>query len=473
MATYAVKLSSTVNRATLTEQHLYGASRLGMRRIDKRLYENGTSPSVLPDVQQNTLGNIAYEITNYLGNVNVVISDRKIWNTTANAFKAVTRNYTDYYPFGMEISSRTSVGTYRYGYNGMECDDENKGSGNSYTTEFRQYDPRLGRWLSLDPLASSFPWQSPYCAFDNNPVYFTDPTGLATEDWVKKEGSNKWEWDGDVKSSDAAKTKYGSNTEYAAPGTILDGVHIEGTDKVGTAQLLDNGRAKYFMDDVVVSAESSSKADDSFSFGLDLSSTMNASNGYNISNINELRANWQNMDQFVQIMHYATIGALSIPALPVLVEFSIFAAPHIVNSSITVGRLTINGFKLYHNTIGMNGGYANATGNLLSQSLSVDSWKDINISGVITAGFVNSQNSIITNGLLFAGASGGLYNVNLSGDSGFNILSKPVYGFLTSINGVVLGPTLNPVVGPFRENIGTGLYQRFLEETLIKHNNGQ
>jgi RHS repeat-associated protein len=63
----------------------------------------------------------------------------------------------------------------------MELDNEVKGNGNSYTTEFRQYDPRLGRWLSLDPLASSFPWQSPYCAFDNNPIFYTDPLGLAAE----------------------------------------------------------------------------------------------------------------------------------------------------------------------------------------------------------------------------------------------------------------------------------------------------
>jgi RHS repeat-associated protein len=63
----------------------------------------------------------------------------------------------------------------------MEKDPEIKGEGNSYTTEFRQYDPRLGRWLSLDPLMSMFPWQSPYCAFDNNPVYYTDPLGLAAE----------------------------------------------------------------------------------------------------------------------------------------------------------------------------------------------------------------------------------------------------------------------------------------------------
>lgn len=60
----------------------------------------------------------------------------------------------------------------------MEKDKEIKGDGNSYTTEFRQYDPRLGRWLSLDPLMAQFPWMSPYVAFDNNPVYYTDPYGL-------------------------------------------------------------------------------------------------------------------------------------------------------------------------------------------------------------------------------------------------------------------------------------------------------
>lgn len=71
--------------------------------------------------------------------------------------------------------------SYRYGFNGMEKDDEAKGRGNSYTTEFRQYDPRLGRWLSIDPLFKNFPWQSPYVAFDNNPILNTDPKGLAAE----------------------------------------------------------------------------------------------------------------------------------------------------------------------------------------------------------------------------------------------------------------------------------------------------
>lgn len=63
----------------------------------------------------------------------------------------------------------------RYTFNGMERDDEVKGSGNSYTTEFRQYDPRLGRWLSIDPV--THPHMSPYNAFDNNPIIISDPSG--------------------------------------------------------------------------------------------------------------------------------------------------------------------------------------------------------------------------------------------------------------------------------------------------------
>lgn len=70
-----------------------------------------------------------------------------------------------------------SASGYRYGFNGMEKDDEIKGNGNQYTTFWRQYDPRLGRWMSIDPMISMFPWQSPYVAFDNNPINLNDPKG--------------------------------------------------------------------------------------------------------------------------------------------------------------------------------------------------------------------------------------------------------------------------------------------------------
>jgi RHS repeat-associated protein len=83
---------------------------------------------------------------------------------------------TDYYPFGMTMPGRSfSSNAYRYGFNGMEKDDEVKGSGNSYTTYFRKYDPRLGRWLSPDPVHHTF--ESPYVAMHNNPISYNDPNG--------------------------------------------------------------------------------------------------------------------------------------------------------------------------------------------------------------------------------------------------------------------------------------------------------
>jgi hypothetical protein len=36
------------------------------------------------------------------------------------------------------------------------------------------------RWFSNDPLRTQFPWQSPYTAYDNNPVLLIDPFGSST-----------------------------------------------------------------------------------------------------------------------------------------------------------------------------------------------------------------------------------------------------------------------------------------------------
>ena len=77
----------------------------------------------------------------------------------------------------LKISSKSCAGNYRYGYQGSEGDDEVKGDGNSYTTEFRMLDPRLGRWLSLDPKAAEFPWMSPYVSMADNPILNNDVNG--------------------------------------------------------------------------------------------------------------------------------------------------------------------------------------------------------------------------------------------------------------------------------------------------------
>src|SRR5690554_8239662 len=102
------------------------------------------------------------------------------YNSTDGYYEPVITMKADYYAFGMLMPDRhDGVSDTRHLFNGMEHDMEVSGEGNSYTTEFRQYDPRLGRWKSLDPLMSSFPNISPYVGFSNNPVVFTDPYGLA------------------------------------------------------------------------------------------------------------------------------------------------------------------------------------------------------------------------------------------------------------------------------------------------------
>ena len=76
----------------------------------------------------------------------------------------------------LPIAMRVGAG-YRYGFNGMERDDEVKGSGNSYDFGARIYDSRLGRWMSLDPLQAKYAGWSPYNFTMDNPIFYIDPDG--------------------------------------------------------------------------------------------------------------------------------------------------------------------------------------------------------------------------------------------------------------------------------------------------------
>lgn len=97
----------------------------------------------------------------------------------------------DYYAFGALMPGRTwpiqtspdntSAGTkpYRYQYNGKESDFEvtNIG-GTSYDYGMRDYDPRLGRFKSIDPLTASYPELTPYQYAGNTPIWAFDLDGL-------------------------------------------------------------------------------------------------------------------------------------------------------------------------------------------------------------------------------------------------------------------------------------------------------
>jgi RHS repeat-associated protein len=84
----------------------------------------------------------------------------------------------DYYPFGMGmVDRRWSLSGYRYGFNGKENDNEVKGEGNEQDYGMRVYDPRIGRFLSEDPLIKQFPHYTPYQFSGNTPIQAVDLDG--------------------------------------------------------------------------------------------------------------------------------------------------------------------------------------------------------------------------------------------------------------------------------------------------------
>jgi len=82
---------------------------------------------------------------------------------------------------GNQVSGGGAYGTagrYRYGFNGKENDNEVKGVGNQQDYGMRIYDPRLGKFLSIDPATKNFPNLTPYQFASNTPIQAIDLDGL-------------------------------------------------------------------------------------------------------------------------------------------------------------------------------------------------------------------------------------------------------------------------------------------------------
>jgi RHS repeat-associated protein len=117
------------------------------------------------------LGKKQYELSNHLGNVLAVVSDKKIYDATSG-WAAQVLTAQDYYPFGMTMGGRSFTPEgYKYGFNGQEKDVEL----GAYTAEFWEYSANIGRRWNLDPVVS--PWESQYAVFYNSPIAINDPNG--------------------------------------------------------------------------------------------------------------------------------------------------------------------------------------------------------------------------------------------------------------------------------------------------------
>lgn len=179
MSTYDKRIpsSGTGFSYKLLEQDIYGSSRIGLNYPDKEMQSNVTTALTL-----HVLGRKQFEMADHLGNVNTVISDRKIpvessTPGTIAYYVADISSTSSYSAFGSMLKDRAfqDFKNFRFGYQGSEKDNEINGSGNSYTTQYRILDVRIGRWFSMDP--KGMHGESPYSSMGNNPVWHNDILG--------------------------------------------------------------------------------------------------------------------------------------------------------------------------------------------------------------------------------------------------------------------------------------------------------
>ncbi|WP_406844821.1 DUF6443 domain-containing protein [Flavobacterium soyae] len=101
----------------------------------------------------------------------------------------------NYYPFGLKHIGYNNVKTgveNKFKYNAKELQDEL--GLNFYDYGARNYDPALGRWMNIDPLAEKGRRWSPYNYAMDNPVYFVDPDGMWPDPpgWLKNYVTGAW-----------------------------------------------------------------------------------------------------------------------------------------------------------------------------------------------------------------------------------------------------------------------------------------
>ncbi|MGG7667006.1 RHS repeat domain-containing protein, partial [Dyadobacter sp. BHUBP1] len=102
-----------------------------------------------------------YYLKDHLGNVRQVINE-----------SGMLLQEMEYFPFGLAIPR--TVGTNKYLYNGKEKQPET----GLFDYGARQYDPAIGRWMVIDPMAELDRKASSYTYVFNNPLRFIDPDGM-------------------------------------------------------------------------------------------------------------------------------------------------------------------------------------------------------------------------------------------------------------------------------------------------------
>ena len=184
LSEYKLSQNGMADNLFLEYNPIYGSDRLGTVNRNKLISSTPSTPEE-DTILTDEYGYKQYELTNHLGNVLATISDRKVAvdsssNDSIDYYLANTESAQDYYPFGwLQPGRQLNPSNYTFGYQDQYKDDEIFGStGTFYNFTYRGYDPRIGRFISIDPLASLFAYNSPYAFCENRVIDGIELEGL-------------------------------------------------------------------------------------------------------------------------------------------------------------------------------------------------------------------------------------------------------------------------------------------------------
>ncbi|MFD2185156.1 DUF6443 domain-containing protein, partial [Aquimarina celericrescens] len=186
-------VSISNNEGTGTISYIYDATGAKLKKIvtegssvtteyaGKYVYKNGSleffnQPEGIVEKEADGYKYV-YQFTDHLDNIRLSYKDANKDGTITQDEIVQEKNY---YPFGLAHKGYNDVlrgRNHTYGFGSVE--EQNELGLDWLDITARNYNPELGRWMNIDPLAEQMTRHSPYNYGFDNPVYFMDPDGMA------------------------------------------------------------------------------------------------------------------------------------------------------------------------------------------------------------------------------------------------------------------------------------------------------
>ena len=203
-----LNLPTQVNLSGGNIQYIYDATGVKLKKIVQSetgtnteyagnyIYENGTlkffshpegyvEPPAI-GAKKGTPYSYVYQYKDHLGNIRLAYTDS---DNSGDIHSSEIIEENNYYPFGLKhkgyngiVSANSNSAASKFKYNGKEL-EESLGY-DMYEYEARHYDAALGRFMTVDPLAEDYNFQSTYAYAVNSPIFFIDKLGMGA-DWIR------------------------------------------------------------------------------------------------------------------------------------------------------------------------------------------------------------------------------------------------------------------------------------------------